>query len=94
MPSSLPDSSTTGIPLIPAKTIMPAAFRTDMSGLAVMIEVVIMSEALTFISSDKESALFALQSFFRRHECRLITLSSISKVDTGAWNPIGARTIN
>jgi hypothetical protein len=50
MPSSLPDASTTGIPLMPANTIIPAACRIDMSGLAVMIEVVMMSEARTFIS--------------------------------------------
>jgi hypothetical protein len=40
---------------MPANTIVPAAWRTDMSGVAEMIEVVMMSEARTFISFEKES---------------------------------------
>jgi hypothetical protein len=42
---------------MPADTIMPAASRTDMSGPAQMIEVVMMSEACTFVSFKEESEI-------------------------------------
>jgi hypothetical protein len=41
---------------MPANTIVPAAWRTDMSGVAETIDVVMMSAARTFVSPGQTTA--------------------------------------
>ncbi|GGD71652.1 hypothetical protein GCM10010985_27670 [Caballeronia grimmiae] len=61
----------TGIPLMPAKTIVPAASRTDISGLAEIIDFVMMSDACMSgsIETERTSNRKEIDSYVIRIRC-------------------------